>query len=394
MTEKPQDERRGSTSASNAQADSLCEGRHQAQLGLPEEVSPEAASGTQIHAALAEQVREGQNVGSLASLTGEQRDIFDACREIEKKLIGAFFGDAPTKDNRVFREQRYWVNIKSGDTVLHHSGKPDVVVRRAERALVLDYKTGPAEAPDSPKNQQLRDLAVLVRGNLIVPVVGVAIVQPLATYTPDICLYDKPALDQAEKEMFERVRKSNAANPSRVAGEVQCKYCRAKDHCAAYSVWAGSQLPVAKPLPLPLISVPVVDWSPAQRTQFCESLSVITAAFKWVEDCKDHLKELLASDPLSVPGWSLKEGAKRESVTDAQAVFDRFIALGGKVEQFMPTVEVGKGKLKDALRAVTGAKGKGLDQSLSKLLQGCVEVKQNKPSLYRMEDSTGSPKRD
>ena len=47
------DERRGQTSASNAQADSLCQGRHRAQAGLPDTKSDDSKFGTEIHDALA-----------------------------------------------------------------------------------------------------------------------------------------------------------------------------------------------------------------------------------------------------------------------------------------------------------------------------------------------------
>jgi len=104
------DIRGGWTSASNASADAACPGRHQAQKGLPESSGEWAESGRKIHAALA---NEPVNATTLLSL--EEREVFDACRDIEKKLVLQYFGDTtmggPGTGMRVFREQRYWARF-------------------------------------------------------------------------------------------------------------------------------------------------------------------------------------------------------------------------------------------------------------------------------------------
>lgn len=376
------DERRGATSASAAQADLLCPGRHLAQRGLPDTQSEDAERGTRIHAALADNA-------NMKKLSGEERDLAESCREIEKRLVAEFFGDAVFQDTRVFREQRYWVRVPhhpERNVFYEHSGQPDVVHRRGTRALVLDYKTGPADVNDSPSNMQLRDLCVLVRGNLLVQEVGCAIIQPLDTHKPEVCLYNRESLDRAEKEMFQRVISSNTLKGVRTAGEIQCKYCKAKPSCPEYNQWAAQSLPLEQPLAKPLIQIPVTDWTPEQRVQFCDALEPISAAFRWVEECKDHLKGVLQADPNAIPGWSLKPGATRDVIIKTEEVYARFLALGGTNAQFMPCVEIGKGKLKEALRSTTGEKGKALDSQLAKLLDGAVETKQNKPSLNRKNE--------
>lgn len=339
------DERRGCTSASSAQADSLCPGRHNAQKGIkPEPPGADAEFGRIIHAALAVETDN-----AAQSLTGEQRDIFDACREIEKKLVGEFFPES-TERMRVFREQRYWAKV---DKQFEHSGQPDAVFRQGGKALIIEYKTLPGDVPESNRNHQLRDQAVLVRGALLVPEIGVAVVQPLVTMTPTVCLYTKAELDQAEKEMFDRVRASNNPDSPRRAGELQCKYCRAKSVCQTYQNWVGTLLPA----PVSLFEVPMASWTGEQCAVFCAGRA---AAQKWLDDATEAVKERLKANADAVPGWELKPGKTRTKVVDANGLHGRFLELGGKSEDFLKCIDVVKGKLEGILREATGKKGKEL----------------------------------
>lgn len=376
MANTPQtiDPRRGATSASNALADSLCPGRHLAGAGLPDVPGEYAASGSRIHAALAD-------AGKAAALSLAERETFDACMGIEQKLVAQYFGVQPPP-MKVFREQRFWAKFKAaGATIeVEHSGQPDVVYRAGVKALICEYKTLAGEVPESSRNLQLRDQAVLVRGNFVpTEEIAVAVIQPLVTHSPEICVYDKAALDHANHEMFQRVLKSNDPRSPRVAGEVQCKYCRAKSGCLAYSKWTEGLLPV----PLPIVGKPMATWTGEDCAAFCNGLSTV---LKFCDDGKEFIKAKLEADPSSVPGWTLKPGANRETIKDPQEVFNRFVKLGGTVEQFMLCVAVAKGKLKEALAVVTGGKGKALDGAVKTVTEGLVEVSQTAPSLMRVKE--------
>jgi hypothetical protein len=105
-----------------------------------------------------------------------------------------------------------------------------------------------------------------------------------------------------------------------------------------------------------------------------------------IKATKDEARRRLDLDAESVPGWRLKEGAEREVITDPEAVFTRFCERGGNSGVFMPAVTLNKAKLKDALKKVTGFKGKVLDEELDVLLAGLTEQKQNAPSLERVKE--------
>ncbi len=366
------------TSASNAESDFYCPGRHLAQRGLSEVQSEDAASGTLIHACLA----DSGNRTEMLKLSLEQREMFDACREMEGKLRDQYFG-AGAGDNknpmRVFRERRFWLKLTSrdGKGLFEHSGQADVVFKHGTRLLVLDYKTASGEKTASSRNGQLRDLAVLAAGEIPeTQEVAVAIIQPLATHSPELCLYGPDDLKRAALELYGRIVKSNDPKSPRVAGAIQCAYCLAKLNCREYQAWASAMVPA----PRSILDVPVASWTGEQCALFMENASI---AQRWLDDCKDAVKARVEADPAAVPGWTLKPGATTEKITDPQACFDRFAALGGNIKQFMGTVSVGKGKLKEAIHEVTAAKGQQLEKAVKALTEGISEQKQNAASLVK-----------
>ena len=361
-----QDIRAGWTSASNAQADALCPGRHNAQKGLPERDTGDSAFGDAIHAALAS--------ADPSKLTLEQRDVYDSCRAIANKLATQFFpaGIVPT----AITEQRLWCEAPPGQ--FKHSGQADVIWRHELTALILDFKSLTGTIEEAPSNLQLRDLAVLEYHNNGSECIGVAIVQPLVTHSPTICVYDAAALKQSAVEMFQRIRASNDPNARRIPGETQCKFCKAKTICREYQQWSGSLLPA----PQELFQIAMAAWTPEQCAQAAD---ILAPAAKRLEEIKEFLKARLQADSNAIPGWTLAPGAIRKLIINAQGVFNRFIEIGGKPEDFIACVKVNKSELKTAVNKLTSAKGKALEQAITALTNGCIEEKQNAPSLERTQ---------
>ena len=372
----PQPQSRGLwTSASNAAADALCPGRHLAQAGILESRGADAESGTLIHLALAIQDSTG--------LTLEQQEVYDACQEIDQRESAKLFAQLGEGQPKVTREQREWVRFKDASgREIAHSGQYDVLRRAGVCGLITDYKTLQGDTPESPRNMQLRDLVVLVarKPGALLKSIAVMVVQPLVTHTPEITIYEEDDINKAEQEMLVRVAASNNPASKRVAGEVQCKFCLAKRRCPEYQQFAGAMVPGVQSL----LSVPVEQWTPAQRGVFLDKRSV---AQKWLDDCEAAMKAGLAKDPAFADGWALAPGRTRETITDAQAAFERFCKLGGTAAQFLSTVSVGKSKLKEAINAVTGAKGKQLDETVKQLCDGISETSTNAPMLKKLEDA-------
>lgn len=375
------DERRGCTSASNAQADLLCPGRHLAQKGIPHEESKDAAFGRRIHEALAKR--------DPAGLTVDEADIYESCASIEGKVVREFYGAAiDPKELRSWPEQRFWIVFQTQLPAVHpaqkpetrnyeHSGQPDRVYRYGQRLLVIEYKTLAGEVADSPRNLQVRDQAVICQGHFMADEVGAVVIQPLVTHTPEIVLYRKEDLDRAKAELFARVVGSNDPRSVRVPGDVQCKFCLAKKKCLEYQRWAGAMVPNM----LSLLDVAVQDWTPDQRAIFCDRFDT---AQKWLNQCWEAMEQGAAKDPSFVPGYAMFPGAERKKITNPQALFERFNQAGGTVEQFLSAVEVTQTRLKEQLSALNGLKGKKLDEKYKALIEGLFTINKNKDSLKKV----------
>lgn len=365
------------TSASNAQSDAQCPGRHLAQKGIPEKPSEWADFGTKIHAALAK--------GDPAGLEVEERDIYEGCLEVEKRVIVKYFGHevAGLKATPVV-EKREWIGFQpqgkgvndGAMPMIYHSAQPDRVYRRGSKILIIEFKTLAGEVEESPSNMQLRDQMTVIWNKMKasgqnITEIGVAVVQPLVTHDPVICTYELKDFEISLELLFARVTASNDPESPRIAGVPQCDYCRAATRCEVYQRWAGGSVPQLAQSPL--IDIPMAQWTPEQRAKACEALQIIDG---WVTQAKDFLKQSLKQNPDSIPGWKVNEGRTIQNVTDPNELAQRFYKLGGNEEQFRKCVTVGKTKLSQQVSDLTGAVGVNLEIAVRELYKGiCTETK-------------------
>jgi len=350
------------TSASSAQADALCVGRFLAQKGLPDTKSDDAAFGTAVHEALYKKSSDG--------LTVEQEDIYESCVKIEKKVIEAYFG-AGVENMQEIRENRFWVHWPDK---LRHSGQVDCAYRKGTKALIVEYKALPGQVPTSPNNLQLRDQVVVVNANTpLLAEIAVVVIQPLVTHTPEITVYSRDDIEKAGRILHERVRASNAGG-KRTAGEVQCKFCKAKMQCGEYQSWAGSLVPAPKSL----VDVPVREWTPEQRKQFCDTYSI---AQKWLDNAWAAMEAGALMDADFVPGYSLVDGVAREKITNLQSIFDKASKYGVALEPFLNNSTISKKDLSEIVRSATKLKGKKLQECIDAIIGDDVQVSSVKKSL-------------
>lgn len=355
-------ERGNWTSASNAMADSLCIGRHRAQDGIPDDESKDSTFGDEVHAALAKQDASG--------LTVEQERVYEDSLVVEKKIVDFYFKDEQT-NMQIVREHRFWVHWPDGN---QHSGQTDVVYRRGTKALIIEYKSLPGEVAASPTNMQLRDQVVLVFSNTTLLLeIATAVVQPLVTHNPYITIYSNNDIERSGVELYDRVVKSNAGGP-RTAGQVQCKFCKAKSACVEYSRYAS----IMTPQPVTLVGVPVALWTPEMRKQFCDHFSV---AQKWLDMVWAEMEKGALIDPSFVPGYAMQEGTPREKIVNLQSVFDRASKWGVPLEAFLTNSTISKKDLLELTRICTKHKGKALAKTVEEIIGDDVSVSEVKKSL-------------
>jgi hypothetical protein len=366
----PQSQERGQwTSASSAGADKLCPGRHQAQAGIPNAEDKSSLFGDAVHQALAK--------GDPAGLSADQESIYLSVLEIEKKLCVKFFGpEVEGITPNPVREKRYWSNW--ADPSLMHSGQVDRAHRKQTKALIVDIKSLAGEVAESPTNMQLRDLACLFDMNSVgIVELGVAIIQPLVTHSPEICVYSRADLMKARTEMYLRVEASNRPNAPRIPGPVQCKFCRAKSTCREHAAYVGTLLPA----PRVLVDVPIAEWTPEQRQQFCDTFDI---AQKWLDAAWDAMVEGARKSPDFVPGYKLKENPQRGTIINLQRVFDRASALGVPLADFLEVSTIGKGNLKELLRKFAKLRGKQLDAQADKVVGEDEKLSEASQSLKKV----------
>lgn len=356
------------TSASSAESDSRCAGRHLAQKGIPDVTSSDAAFGNAIHLALA--------TGKAEGLTAQQEDIYESFLAIEKKLLVQFFGpEVEGKTPNPVCEKRYWAKWPDG---LEHSAQLDRVHRIKGKVLIIECKSLVGEIPESPKNMQLRDQAALFDiGNAMITEIGVAVIQPLATHSPELCIYNREHLMRAREEMYKRVAASNQPDAPRTAGAIQCKFCKAKSKCSEYQQWAGSQVPVAKSL----VDVPVASWNPDQRKQFCDSFDV---AQKWLNGCWEEMEKLAKADPNAIPGYAMKPNSPRAKIVNLQSVFDRASKHGVPLAGFLSQASISKDALTELTRTASKLKGKALTAAVTEIVGGDTVASEVKDSLKKV----------
>lgn len=357
------DPRRSKPSASASLRYSLCEGSWIAEqaFGIRMPDTDAANTGTRIHAWLANQPVE---------LTESELDTATKCRKIEQRLIADVFGSTiPT----IVREQRMWIEGEDGPIF---SGQPDLVAWHGDpkRGLLIDYKTLWGDRDEADRNLQLRSLVALMQHNMAWESITVAICQPNKWPTVTVALYDAEAIRRAYRETIKMIDRISNPAAKRTPSPKACQYCPAKLNCPE----AGGMLREIQAAPNLSVSV--------NPEQIARILDVAKVAERIIEDARTLAKAALAEDPESIPGWRLKPGATRTTITDPAAVFGRFVALGGSQETFMPAVSVTVGKLEKQVKAVTGKKGKDLDATVETLIAGVSETAQNAASLERVQE--------
>jgi len=358
------------TSASSAQADALCQGRHLAQRGLPDEGSKDATTGDRIHQAWA--------TGAEADLTAEEETTLEAVKEIERNLIVKYFGPefANAKATPIV-EKRFWCAWPDG---LKHSAQLDCVYRYQTKALIIDGKMLFGDVAESPQNLQLRDQVCCYEANTpLLEEVAVAIAQPRVTRDPVLCIYKRADIIKARELMYHRVNSSNKEGMPRTAGEAQCKWCKAKSRCPEYQKWSTSMVKLEPSL----VDIPVMDWTPAQRKQFCDSFDV---AQKWLDNAWLAMERLAAADPNAIPGYHLVDGSPRSTIRNLQSVYDRFSKEGGSLEQFMAHATITKKDLTELTRTATKLKGKKLESKVEDIIANDFILSPVKKSLKPIEN--------
>lgn len=310
MTTEPTDVRLGLTSASNAQADQLCPGRHLAQRGLANYESRDASLGSGLHKAF--------ETGDTSGFGPMHRKTVERGRYLEETVLKAWHRKIGWNDavQWIFptptREQRLWL-IRDGQKM--HSGAIDALFFDGDdrrHALIEDLKSLFGDVDDAESNLQLRDYAALVFHNFGCETVSVFINQPNVRWKESdqkLITYKEEDLLQALEEMTERVLASNDPDSPRIPGRKQCQFCLA---CGTSR--CPESLQVVKDFTENWNQV-WLYWSPEERGEFIEKLKL---AESLAENALKEAKANIAKDPTWAKGWSVSAPQQVRKIDDVQ----------------------------------------------------------------------------
>lgn len=353
------DKRHGKPSASQFNRLLNCPGSWQAEQHIPaEDGGPDAVTGTLIHDAIARQ--------DIESLADEHRAVAYECVQIRDEIVRDFGGDPQAGQYFVEIERRIWWRLKL------FSGQCDYVVIDGPRALIVDYKTGHVGAPPAERNLQLAAYALLIAHEYGCDEIHVAIVQPRAFPRKSVSVYRWADIQAAEEAVTKMLHNAMAESPPRNAGE-WCHYCRARATC-----------PEAQSVVKHLVSIAETGQLPATTPEeMAQLLDRATIAKRIAQTIFDQAKERMIAGE-EIPGYRLKPGSKRKTITDPNAVFTRAAERGITQEQFLAAVSVSTGKLKGALRE-QGLKGKAVDEAMEAIIDGLTEITETQPSIEKIK---------
>ena len=118
------------------------------------------------------------------------------------------------------------------------------------------------------------------------------------------------------------------------------------------------------------------------RLTRAEVLDALERVMKLVEEAKSFYKTALTKDPRCVPGWALRPGALRRSLTDPQACWERVQGVMTS-KAFLSAVKVEVLRLQDQWARVAGVPAFRAKEEFNQLMAGLLVELQSAPSLVR-----------
>ena len=312
------DVREGRPSASNLDRLVHCPGSLAAERGMPElPTQAVTEEGSAIHAAL--------ETGDDTKLEMTEREIKSRLIEIEDTALGEWMSQFDSGLHaETHHEKRLWIrNRATLDKVA--SAQLDIFHVLANQALVIDTKTGFADATPSERNWQLKTQAVaLWQAYPAVERVRVAIAHVRLTSKFDACEYSLDDLRHAEREVLHAVWRTEQPDAPRVPGS-HCRYCRAQGVCREMATWAlvashADAMPVADELG---VALHVGKMTPGELAYVHSRKRLANVLF----DAVSARMKTLPTDVLTSIGYELAPGVKRRDITDVTQAFLRLKPL-------------------------------------------------------------------
>ena len=182
---------------------------------------------------------------------------------------------------------------------------------------------------------------------------------------------------EAYYELLLILEEAQETDAPRKASEKACRYCKAKTTCPEAQKSITDIAKVESNLP----EIPSAN--------LLEKCAIAKSLIAKVEAIA---RKALEADPNAIAGYELKQGAKRQKITNPEGVFFKASIIGIDGQEFSAVCDVNKSKLKALIKSKTEKKGKALDEELADILEGNTEETRNKPSLAKSKPSLAKSK--
>jgi len=372
------DPRHGLPSASAFERLVECPPSHQMSLGIADTESAAAASGTRIHAVLA-------NEADISTLSSDEEQTHDMCKHQADALIAEHITGTDVDTLTEVRLGlthfgRAVVVSNKAQQSLRFTGQADLIIIDGTHALIIDYKTGRGDTADAVDNHQLMALAALVSLHKPITSATVAIVQPWAG-KPTVAQYDLETLRAAEAKLISTLNAAERANVADAVAGDHCKWCRAKMVCPAFQAAALSVTDAIVPESISgtdeqvkaQIFARMGDHTSMSNEMLIRIQEGGRKFMEWFLVAHDvELRRRIAAG--EIDGYSLRERKGRRSVSDVTTVFSRLSAHGVTGDAFAAECSIPLGSVKTLIKQSTNAKGKALDNLVDEVLHGATET--------------------
>lgn len=280
----------------------LCPGSFRMEKDLPSFETESAAEGTFLHEETAKKIYEYVKTNSYSPHEEERVN----------KAVEYFISVLETCGSirEVYIEQK--VEYKYCG-ITQYYGHSDIIIVDDERVIIIDWKFGHREVESAPKNSQGAAYALGAMKQYQREVAEVHFYNPSIGQQTKHTFSDKNILAEYILNILNKCLDENAPI---IAGEEQCRYCKAMYHgtCPAISKTAAVAVKEAENvIPIPALSVLSVD-------ELCQMKDRCDLIAKLSERVDAEIKRRCEENG-ECGEWFLKESSGGREIQDIQGAF-------------------------------------------------------------------------
>lgn len=267
-------------------------------------------------------------------------------------------------------------------TNLNISAKFDRCLYNTAVCLIQDFKTGFKEPVRAKLNSQMRVNAMLVALNLqqagihtIERFIVQIVTMPFGVMEAEFSRAELAEIYEEITGTLSSLESPNSAlNPSLEA----CEYCAAILICGAVKDTLKPTLTMLKASP--------IDVSPERLAENLDAAKVIR---NYLDEFEEFCAERVTKDPKSIKNYTMVPGSEKRHWKEPGGAAEakrRFMKATGRDEYSMMSLDTYTvATYQKEYAKHYGKKPNEAKESFNKLMDGCIEIKQDKPSLKRIK---------